>query len=433
MSNFKSFLLALVLIVIPLYPKFPLLGVSGTFVAVRLEDFLLAFLVLIWLTTRLTSWRQLFQLPLHRAIILYLGIGLAALFSGVFLTKTVLLQQGLLHWLRRIEYLLLFFIAYDFLTSVNQMKFLVRTFLVVSFLIAVYGIGQQYLAWPVISTTNSEFSKGLALSLGTGARINSTFAGHYDLAAYSVFPLLFIFGLVMIDSRFKLLLLAIGSLIYWTMLMSASRVTFAAFFLTTGLFVLVMRRYSWLLLLALLAGVSILATPQLLGRYRELVVNHLLVVASPVSAQAVDEQPADALKPPPVPEDRSLNIRLHAEWPRALRSLLKNPIFGTGYSSVGLATDNDYLRALAETGIIGFAAFGLIIGRFLKTSFKYLLSVPHQFESVFVIAVTFGLIGLLLNAVFIDVFEASKIAVITWTLLGLAEKTKILTTSHHQP
>lgn len=434
MSDSKLiYLVALVLIFIPIYPKFPLASVSGSFVAIRLEDFVIAAVSGVWLLTRIGSWRRLASGPLHRAILLYLAIGAIGLFCGVFLTKTATLTQGLLHWLRRVEYLAMFFVSFDLLKSVSQLHFLTRSVILAALIVSLYGLGQQYLGFPVISTTNSEFAKGLALTLGPGARINSTFAGHYDLAAYSVFPLLLIVGLLMTDSKFKPLLAAVGLLIYWTMLLSASRVTFAAFFLTAGLFILVMRRFVWLVPLAVVAVVSILATPQLLGRYREFVLYHLFSAVPAVQAQdltnarpAVDEELPDALKPPAIPEDRSLNIRLNAEWPRAVRSVLKNPVLGTGYSSVGLATDNDYLRSLAETGILGFLAFGLIILRFLKSSLKFLLSPPRRFEHVFIVAVTFGLVGLLLNAVFIDVFEASKIAIITWMLLGLAEKTKVL-------
>ena len=431
MPKFKSldlsvYLVSLVLILVPLYPKFPLLGVSGTFVAVRLEDFVIATVVGIWLTTRLRNLPQLLKLPIHRAILLYLGVGAAALFTGIFLSRTTTINQGLLHWVRRIEYLSLFFIGFDFLKAKAQAAFLTRVFILVSLAVALYGLGQQFFGLPVISTTNTEFAKGLALTLGAGARINSTFAGHYDLAAYSVFPLLLILGLLMTDSRHKLPLLITGSLVYWTMLLSASRVTFAAFYLTAGLFILVMRKFSWLIPLAIVAIISVLATPQLLGRYRELITNHLFAVVPIARAQAVDEQEADALKPPLVPEDRSLNIRLNAEWPRAIRAVLKNPIFGTGYSSIGLAVDNDYLRALAETGLLGLAAFGLVILRFLKSSLPYLKSPPRRFEHVFIAAVTFGLVGLLLNAVFIDVFEASKVAIITWTLLGITEKLKTI-------
>ena len=431
MPKFKSldlsvYLISLVLILVPLYPKFPLLGVSGTFVAVRLEDFVIATVVGIWLTTRLRNLPQLLKLPIHRAILLYLGVGAAALFTGIFLSRTTTINQGLLHWVRRIEYLSLFFIGFDFLKTKAQVAYLTRVFILVSLAVALYGLGQQFFGLPVISTTNTEFAKGLALTLGAGARINSTFAGHYDLAAYSVFPLLLILGLLMTDSRHKLPLLITGSLVYWTMLLSASRVTFAAFYLTAGLFILVMRKFSWLIPLAIVAIISVLATPQLLGRYRELITNHLFAVVPIARAQAVDEQEADALKPPLVPEDRSLNIRLNAEWPRAIRAVLKNPVFGTGYSSIGLAVDNDYLRALAETGLLGLAAFGLVILRFLKSSLPYLKSPPRRFEHVFIAAVTFGLVGLLLNAVFIDVFEASKVAIITWTLLGITEKLKTI-------
>ena len=191
-----------------------------------------------------------------------------------------------------------------------------------------------------------------------------------------------------------------------------------------------MRKYLWLVPLTIIASTSVLATPQLLGRYREFVINHLFVTATPVSAQTIplsqpaDQQIPDALKPPITPEDRSLNIRLNAEWPRAIRSLKKNPLLGTGFSSVGLATDNDYLRALAETGLLGLGAFALIIIRVLRSGIAYLLSPPSDIEPIFITAVTFGLIGLLINAVFIDVFEASKVAIITWTLIGLMEKAK---------
>ena len=48
----------------------------------------------------------------------------------------------------------------------------------------IFAFGQQYLDWPVISTTNSEFAKGLILRLTPEARVNATFAGHYDFAAF---------------------------------------------------------------------------------------------------------------------------------------------------------------------------------------------------------------------------------------------------------
>ena len=411
----SKYLLPLILIFVVLYPKFPLLGVSGTFVAVRLEDFIVAAAIIFW---AISALRQKY-LPVHRSILLYLITGFVSIFSAIFITKTAGLNLGVLHALRRVEYMAMFAVCFHFLQNKNQLHFLIRTFLAISLMVSLFGLGQQFLSWPVISTTNSEFAKGLALTLGEGARINSTFAGHYDLAAFSIFPLLLVISLLTLPQiRHKWLLIGIGSLAYWTMLLSASRVTFAAFFVTAALFLLLIRRKLWLIPLIILAIFSILASPQLLGRYRELLINHVRAAA--------DEEVPDALKPPDIPEDRSFNIRLKAEWPRALRAFYQNPLLGTGFSSVGLAVDNDYLRILAETGILGLFAFGLILLRLFKTSLPYFRA-PKSPTDAFIVATTLGLVGLLLNAVFIDVFEASKVAIISWTLLGAAEKAKMLT------
>lgn len=417
------YLVILVLLVVPLYPKFPLLGVGGTFVSIRLEDLIIAVVVGFWLLVNITKLKsEVWQEPINRAIVLYWLAGLVSVICSIFVIKTAELNLGLLHWLRRVEYMSLFMVSYSFLKSKEQLSLVVKTLLVVSTVVAVYGIGQLLLNFPVISTNNSEFSKGLALSLGPGARINSTFAGHYDLAAFSLFPLLLVIGLLAIPNRSKFLTAGIGALSYWAMLLSASRVTFAAFFLTASLFLLSLKKKMWLLIWLVLAAISIWLSPQLLGRYKELIVNQFLSQVPVVSAQ-VDSEVPDALKPPAEPEDRSLNIRLNVEWPRAIRAFVKNPILGTGFSSVGLAVDNDYLRSLAETGILGTAALMLVFARIFKTFFSKsrLTGLPQ----VFVLSVMWGLVGLLINALFIDVLEASKVAILTWTLLGLAVKAKL--------
>ncbi len=420
----QFWLIPLLLVVIPLYPKFPLSSVSGSFVAIRLEDIVIAvvtiYMMFYWLTNRFKS----FFLPVQRSILLYLFAGFVATLSGILLLKSVPVNIGLLHTFRRVEYMILFFISFDLLKNVSQLKFAIRTLLLVSALVALYGLGQQYLGLPVISTNNSEFSKGLALTLGPGARINSTFAGHYDLAAFSLIPLLLILGLVAANIKNTPLLL-LAAPIYYAMCLSASRVAFASFFLTAGLFLITLKKYLWIAPLTILLIVSVIATPQLSGRYRELILDHLFSYVPVVSAQE-----ADALKPAAIPEDRSLNIRLKAEWPRALRAFYKNPLLGTGFSSIGLASDNDYLRMLAETGILGTAAFLLIIYRIFKTSLKYLGSSPKTIPDIFILSISFSFFGLLLNAVFIDVFEASKIAIVIWILLGLSQKAKVLNTSH---
>jgi len=423
-DNLAKYLISALIIFIPLYPKFPLVFITGTFVSIRLED------VLITLSVIITAWlvftrKPLSSLPpLARSIVLYLVVAFCAVFSGIFLTKSATLSLGLLHAFRRVEYMSLFFIGF-FLFKKTDLGYYIRLILIVSLIIALYGLGQQFLHFPVITTTNSEFSKGLALSLGAGARINSTFAGHYDFAAFLLFPLLLCLALLPV-SRPKWPVIIIGALSYWVMLLSASRITFASFFLSAVLLLVIINKKLWLIPLGIITFLGIMLSPQLRGRYGELFVNHIrLSLISSVSAQEISRDVnavPDALKPPVMPEDRSFNIRLKAEWPKALRAFYLNPFFGSGFSSIGLAADNDYLRTLAETGILGLLAFLLIFVRFFKTiSPRFLHYLPGP-ENAFMAFVICAVMGLLLNALFIDIFAASKIAIITWLFIGMTVK-----------
>jgi O-antigen ligase len=115
----------------------------------------------------------------------------------------------------------------------------------------------------------------------------------------------------------------------------------------------------------------------------------------------------------------SSGIRFNVEWPRSLRAFAKNPLLGTGYSSVTLATDNDYLRLLAETGLLGFAAFFLI---FLEIGRRVILFVKRakpDFHKALVLGISGGVLGFFANAIFIDVFESSKIAFMFWLWSGI--------------
>ena len=76
---------------------------------------------------------------------------------------------------------------------------------------------------------------------------------------------------------------------------------------------------------------------------------------------------------------------------------------GTGYSSITLATDNDYLRLLGEVGILGFLAFFLIfirIGKKIYDSFPLIKSFTGV-ELAFMAAFVGALPGIFINAMFI--------------------------------
>ncbi len=117
--------------------------------------------------------------------------------------------------------------------------------------------------------------------------------------------------------------------------------------------------------------------------------------------------------------DLSFTTRTQGEWPRTIAAFNRNILLGSGYGSVSLAVDNDYLRILGESGILGFISFAsifLIVGISIK---KVLPRVDDPVAKSFMVGFAAGTVGLALNAVLIDVFEASKVAFVYWMLTGV--------------
>jgi len=177
------------LMFIPLYPKLPLLNVRNTWVYVRAEDFLVVFVLVLWLFLFFRK-KVTIKTPLTLPIMIYWLVGALATIHGVLLifpqTPNVFPNVAFLSFLRHVEYLSLFFVAY---CGMKDKKFLPAVISILVFtllLVIAYGIGQKYLGFPAYLTMNEEFAKGLPIRLSQLSRVPSTFAGHYDLAAYLV-------------------------------------------------------------------------------------------------------------------------------------------------------------------------------------------------------------------------------------------------------
>jgi hypothetical protein len=127
----------------------------------------------------------------------------------------------------------------------------------------------------------------------------------------------------------------------------------------------------------------------------------------------------------------SLAIRLDKLWPQALKGFYSNPLLGTGYATLTKeevfefteadSTDNNFLRTLGETGLLGFLTFYGCILLALKTTKDILTnkSETDKLKKFFAVGFIGSTIGLLLNATFIDVFAASKVAYTYWAITGM--------------
>lgn len=530
LKKLMPFLVLALLIVIPLYPKIPLIDIKNTWVYIRAEDFFIFFVLSLW-SILLIKKEVTLKTPLTVPILLFWLIGAVATIHGVVIIfptiANVFPNIALLAYIRHIEYLSVFFVAY----FASQRKYFLHwtVWTVIGVLLAViaYGFGQKYLAFPAFLTMNEEYAKGIPVQLSQLSRIPSTFAGHYDLAAYLVLVIPIIVSLIFGFKNYLIkILLAVTSLLGVALLfMTVSRISFFVLFIALFIvFFFYKRRLALVgIPLLLIAGASFLSVqPQLLARFGDTVkeVNVLIDAASGNPIGHVEYVPVAYLQdkllsypqvadqlllstpsaefapiygansvmlPEYLPEeipvvkavitsngetlpqgseyinlplspvtnrfslyfveperkdltqastlrvvrgdylvkrasayDISFTTRFQGEWPHTFSIFLKNIWFGGGYGSVSLAVDNNFLRILGETGILGFASFIILFvafGLFIK---KAIPTMESKLLKSFVLGLSAGIVGLALNAVFIDVFEASKIAFQLWILIGIA-------------
>ncbi len=517
---------------IPLYPKIPLINIRNTWVYVRAEDFVILLVLFSWIFLLLKKKINL-RTPLTLPIITFWIIGAVATIHGVLLIfpdlANVFPNVAFLSLVRHIEYLSLFFVAYHSMKEKGFLKFVIITLIATLLGVIFYGFGQRYLGFPAFLTSNEEFAKGIPIQLSQLSRVPSTFAGHYDLAAYLVLliPILIslFFGIKNLFTKFFLLIVA--GLSFILLFMTVSRVSFFVVFISL-LFVLFFQKRKLIVIsipIIILAGILFLAfKPTVLQRFKSTVSNVDVLVdaktgdsvghvkflpasyfkdkivlqtrvkneAELVSALAGEKiNPASSsailpfeLIPQEVPLVEAVNVstgeslpqgtgyinltlspvvrrlgnffyefppnvksspsaqflvlhgdfivkkaaaydlsfttRFQGEWPRALSAFQRNILTGSGYGSVSLAVDNNYLRMLGEVGLLGSVAFFAIFisfGIYLKKAWP---DINGGLEKSFLIGFSAGVIGLFLNAALIDVFEASKIAYLLWMLTGVS-------------
>lgn len=441
-EKISKYLLAAVLIIVPLLPKFPLLRVPGTYVSVRFEDLLMLFLAVILALKIILDFKVIKKDKVLVSFAIFFAATFISLLSAAFITETVQLHLAFLHWARRIEYMIPFFVAYLLIPREKISESILFYFKILVIVVSIaffYGLGQRYLHFPIIITQNEEYSKGIALRWTPGAHINSTFAGHYDLAAYLVLIMPILLGAVFYfkGKLIKLLLIAGSSMGLWLLINSVSRMAQASYLIAVTVALFLSGKFKGWILVVIISLTCMFMNSGLDARFTQMIkvlYQHIktgqslgYVPGFSVKADEVIIMPREVIMPSPTPKsnvinDVSIAIRLNVEWPRAIRAFVKNPLLGTGYSSISLATDNDYLRMLGETGIVGFSAFTLVIFSILQIFRKILpaKSLFSNFEKVFIYGVVGGLVGTFVSAFFIDLFEASKFAIIFWLIIGIS-------------
>ncbi len=453
-----NFTVLFLIFFIPLYFKFPLLFVKGTFVTIRLEDVLIFFAAILWFLTVITSGKlkEVLEDRLNQTILVFFFVGGVSVISAAFLTHTVSLHLGLFHLVRRVEMIVLLPIAYWAVKERRQVGIYLFGLITATLIVCLYALGQKYLNFPAISTINSELSKGLVYYLGVFDRVNSTFSGHYDLAVFLVMSSTLILAIFLYFfekkdalSEKKQPLIYLGIIFIFSLvilIMTAARLSFVAGVAGIFFVLLFLKKKRYLLIGALVLVGILLYPSQLRNRLISTFTVNIQGSWSKYFAVSEEQEERSKLNIPTLPATgnkvetvgvesadivpgeptdttqlaiyRSFEIRTKVEWPRAIRAFLKNPILGTGYSSLSLATDNDFLRSLGEVGILGTLAFILVIVEVVKRLWKQAFGFTGFFKYLSIGTLSMTL-AFLVNSLFIDVFEASKVAYLFWLIIGI--------------
>lgn len=507
----KIFLIGFIFI-IPLYPKIPFLNVNYTYIAIRLEDFYTALMIIVFLIQFIRKKVKISRFFLISFAVFWFFVFLSV-FYGIYIQKTLDYHKvAFLHALRRVEYMSVFFIAASVIKSKKDFWQILQIFILVLLIVNAYAFGQKFLGFPAIQTMNPEFAKGNIVYLTPEARVSSTFGGHYDLSSYLILLMPLALALYFHYKRSLYFIVFAFSLL--SLFYTASRISFAAYLISISLFLIFSRKFLiYFFILSLTINIAVL-TGDLSKRFlktfqikqilvdektgevfvpqqittKELPIGSFYVKLKDQSQketqevkdlkkQIIEEKVIAKNNPPPPPpppppttlpspgvsvtptktilkptatpaptsgmakiiaednalasslaaqlksvntivSDISFATRLQVEWPRAIKAFLFNVFLGTGPSSITEATDNDYLRWLGETGILGTGSFIFILASI--TMFIFIKTWKNKKLPKYIFTgALFSILGILINATYIDVFEASKVAFTFWTLIGV--------------
>ena len=472
-DNLIKILLVGFIFLVPLWPKLPIKMINYTYIAIRLEDIYLAIMAFIFVIQLIRK-----KVTINKIFALLFGIFWIAVFSsfywGGFVGKTIeFLHLGLLHSLRRVEYMIVFFIAFSTIKTKKDFIQLINFYFITIFLVVLYGLGQKFFNFPAIQTMNPEYAKGYLLYLTPEARISSTFAGHYDLAIYLAMSIPLILSFYLSKNNRSYLFLFISSLV--VLLYTASRSSFFAYIVATVAFLLFIRKYLFLAFVIILTVGLMFTTGEITKRFLKTFQVRRILIDEKTGAvyigqkittkelpagsfylklkdqsgsdnldkfryQVVDEKSRAAtlsgeislsekekysatlsanLKPVnTLVSDISFATRLQVEWPRAINAFKKNIFLGSGPSSITEATDGDYFRWLGEFGLFGTVSFLVILLFLLKTIYFKIRKLDVK-KKIIGLGFIFAFIALFINASYIDAFEASKVAYTFWLISGL--------------
>jgi O-antigen ligase len=362
----------------------------GRGVTLRIDDFLLVIIGFSWLA-RMSINKELglfLKTPLNKPIAFYIIVCLVSTLYGTIFGR-VQLVTGLFYVLKYFEYVIVYFIVVNHLSTKKQLRNYLWAMLLTCAIVSIVAI----------------------LEIPGGGRVSAPFEGEVGepntFGGYLVFMISLTLGLFLTSPSFRnqvvyglLILLFSVPLIY-----TQSRSSYAAAIPAMLVFVWLARRRSWMILALLLFGLS------------------LPVIAPEPARERVrytfsqGRQRTDVVKIWGIKLDTSTSARL-ISWREASRNWGNHPILGfgvTGYRFV----DAQYVRVVTETGLVGLCLFLFLAFTIYKQTYGVFKASLPPLEKGLTMGFLAGFVGLLFHALGANTFIIVRIMEPFWFMTAM--------------
>jgi O-antigen ligase len=366
-------------------------GTLGRGVTLRLDDFLLLIIGFSWLA-RMSINKELglfLRTPLNRPIAYYIIICLVSTLVGALFGR-VDLKTGFFYVLKYFEYMIVYFMVVNHLTSKKQIRNFMWALFITAAIVSVIAI----------------------IQIPSGGRVTAPFEGSSGepntLGGYLVFMIAICGGMLLTASsiRDKMVFSCLILLFVIPMFYTQSRSSY-------------------------LAVIPVLLTFVWLSEKRSLVMGVILLIM--ISLPFIAPEPAkerisytftqgvnrrDVVEVGGVKLDTSSSARL-VSWRDAARDWIRHPFIGygvTGYRFV----DGQYIKVITETGFLGLITFFFLVVtlfRRIRTDFADSSSPFHKGFSIGFLA---GFVGLLFHAIGANTFIIVRIMEPFWFMTAMA-------------
>jgi len=337
-----------IIIVSMLFSPEVIMGSAGSRqIIVRIEDVLLAVVVLAWFTRTAVTKNigETFKTELTRPFFLYFSACILSTVLAVTFREpgSANVKQGIFTVLKYLEYFMLFLMVKDHLKSLKQAKMFLTVFSIVALVVAIYGhvyIAEQQQAGsehfrvtPPVETRGG----GEAGTLGGYLLFMMAMAGGVLLYTHSVPQKVFLICLLALTFRSFLYTMSRGSYLGFIAMVAGF-----TFFIKN-----VMLKMKLIYALAVFFILLVIFMPQMI---RDRIMTTLVVV--------------DTEKGSYVEWEESPQARIDS-WEIVFFDIFpKSPLFGHGVATYFV--DNQWFLILAEAGLIGVILFIQFLAKLFK-------------------------------------------------------------------